>query len=247
MCRMFRPFDAARWPKWFLVGAWGPLLSMAVACLFGASASHFPGGYDWRYEVMCRLGYTTANPGGCAYWSWALTLTCVMGAPCCGYFHARLRGASPGISSFARATLAAGLAAGFVIGLDGIVIPKLNGIAYKLHEGVATFAFAAIFFGVIGFWLASLWWLRLERRWTWSACALLSVFVAFPFAGAMVSQAYLFFVPNDLGWVGREWAEQGVPVWLSFAFWEWVAIGGIYVSLYVMAFLLPAEPDARAV
>jgi hypothetical protein len=30
---------------------------------------------------------------------------------------------------------------------------------------------------------------------------------------------------------------------LSFAFWEWLAIGGIYFCLYVMAALLPAAEE----
>jgi len=232
-----------RVPKWFLVGVWGPALSLVVALMFHKSASLFPGGYDWRYDVMCRLGYAHVNPDGSIYWAAALFLVCLMGVPCCQYFYRRLRPVAPRRAAFARAVLAAGLACGMVIALDGLLLPKLNEVFHKLHEVVATTAFASIFFGVLTFWSAMNTWLQRANHWPAWGCTLLSMLVLVPMAGAMLSQAYLFFVPNDLGWVGPDWAERGVPYYLSFAFWEWAAIAGIYACLYVMAALLPAEPD----
>lgn len=240
---LFTSWLLGRMPKWFLIGVWGPLLSLAVALLFAASAARFPGGYDWRFDVMCRLGYPNVNPGGSAYWAWALVLVCVMGVPCCDYFYQRLAGTAPRHAAFARFLLASGLALGMVIGLDGFLLPKLNNVFHKLHETVATLAFASIFFGVLVFWSAMTRWLRRRRHWSAGSCALLSLLVLLPMAGAMFSQAYLFFVPNDLGWVGPDWAERGVPAYLSFAFWEWTAIGGVYACLYVIAGLLPALPE----
>jgi hypothetical protein len=241
MRRLFTIWLSGRMPKWFLVGVWGPVLSVLVGLLFAASAAVFPGGYDWRFDVMCRLGYAHVNPDGSAYWAWALFLVCVMGVPCCQYFYRRLCGDAPARAGFARAVLGAGLACGMVIALDGLLLPKLNEIFPKLHETVATIAFAAIFFGVLAFWSAMTTWLQNARLWSGWQCALLSLLVLVPMAGSMVSQAYLFFVPNDLGWVGPDWAERGVPFYLSFAFWEWTAIGGVYACLYVMAALLPAS------
>jgi hypothetical protein len=236
-------FFRGDWPKPFLIGVWGPVMSLAVATLFAVSANFFPGGYDWRFDVMCRLGYAHVNPEGSGYWAAALVLACIMGVPCCGYFHRRLRGVAPRLSGWARFLLGFGLSCGIVIGLDGLLLPKLNEMFPKLHETVATTAFACIFFGVLAFWSAMTKWLRARRGWSAVACALLSLFVLVPMAGAMISQAYLFFVPNDLGWVGPDWAERGVPFYLSFAFWEWAAIAGIYLCLYVMAALLPAHPE----
>jgi len=234
------------WSKVVLVGVWGPLMTAAVVLLFAASARHFPGGYDWRYEVMCRLGYPSANPEGSVLWSAALALTCIMGLPCAGYFSKRLAPCAPKIVSFARTALSSGLLAGLLVAADGMLLPKLNDLAYKLHEIIATFAFAAIFFGVLAFWYAAMRWLRASRRWTLGACGFISALVAAPLAGAMLSQAYLFYVPNDLGWVDREWADKGVPVYLSFAFWEWLAIAAVYVGLYVIALLLPATAGENA-
>jgi hypothetical protein len=234
------------WPKWFLIGVWGPVISLLSGGLFAASALHFPGGYDWRYDVMCRLGYSHVNPEGSVYWSWALGLICFGGLACCGHFRVRLQQVAPKLSAFAAVALGLGLLAGIVVALDGMVLPKLNLLMPKLHETTATITFAAIFFGLVGFWTAMILWLRAERCWSVWSCALVSLLVAVPMAGAMISQAYLFFVPNNLGWVGPEWAKMGVPVYLSFAFWEWLAIAGIYACLYIMAILLPAVPPAAA-
>jgi hypothetical protein len=194
--RFLLSFALGEWPKWFLVGVWGPAMSVLVALLFAASANYFPGGYDWRFDVMCRLGYAHVNPDGSGYWAAALVFTCLMGVPCCGYFYRRLAATSPRTAVTARALLGLGLFLGVVIGLDGLVLPKLNGIARKLHETVATAAFATIFFGVLTFWSAMTKWLRIKRGWTAAACSALSMFVLVPMAGAMISQAYLFFVPT---------------------------------------------------
>jgi len=234
---------SGRMPKWFLTGVWGPVLSVLVAWLFVVSASVFPGGYDWRFDVMCRLGYAHVNPDGSAYWALALFLVCVMGVPCCQYFYLRLAATAPRRAAFARVVLATGLVCGMVIAMDGLLLSRLNEIFQKLHEVVATTAFASIFFGVLAFWSAMTTWLQRTQGWEAWQCVLLSLLVLVPMAGAMLSQAWLFFVPNDLGWVGPDWAERGVPYYLSFAFWEWAAIAGIYACLYVMAGLLPAASE----
>jgi len=59
--------------------------------------------------------------------------------------------------------------------------------------------------------------------------------------GAASSQAYLYFVPNKLGWVSPKWAELGVPLYLSFAVWEWLASVGVFAYLYLLLVLLPAD------
>lgn len=221
-------------------------MTLLAALLLVASARDFPGGYDWRYEVMCRLGYPSANPQGCRWWSAALAVTCVMGLPCCTYFRERLGKTAPKTAAAASGTLCAGLLAGLIVAADGVLVPKLNQIAPKLHEVVSTIAFAAIFFGVLGFWSATMRWLRTSHGWAFSGCAAMTVLVVAPLAGAMISQAILFYVPNDLGWVDRDWAARGVPVYLSFAFWEWLAVGAVYAGLYIIALLLPARTNEIA-
>jgi hypothetical protein len=46
------------------------------------------------------------------------------------------------------------------------------------------------------------------------------------------TQAYVSHALPQLPWVGLEWRARGVPVYLSFAFWEWVtcAVFSVYTT-----------------
>jgi len=247
MCRLFLSYVRGDWPKWFLIGVWAPTFFILTVTLLVLSSTYFSGGYDWRYQTMCSLSYSHLNPVGHIYWSWALFLVCASGLPCAGYFRARLRHVSPRLCNFSAATLRLGLCCGIIVSFDGILLPKLNMLFFKLHEIMATVTFAAIFLGVMGFWVAMMKWLRTDRLWGIRGCAALSLAVVVPFAGAMISQAYLFFVPNDLGWVDADWAAKGVPLYLSFAFWEWLATVGIYISMFILAVILPTDEKQGSV
>jgi len=41
----------------------------------------------------------------------------------------------------------------------------------------------------------------------------------------------LWLGQRDVGWVDVAWRELGIPVWLSFAFWQWVAVALLWVGL----------------
>ena len=41
----------------------------------------------------------------------------------------------------------------------------------------------------------------------------------------------LYLDQRDLGWVDTSWREMGVPVWLSFAFWQWLATAALWASV----------------
>ena len=43
-----------------------------------------------------------------------------------------------------------------------------------------------------------------------------------PILGAGLAQLYVFYVLPELGWVKLSWRANGVPVYHSFAFWEWI-------------------------
>lgn len=43
-----------------------------------------------------------------------------------------------------------------------------------------------------------------------------------PILLAGIAQLYVFYVLPELGWVKLSWRANGVPVYLSFAFWEWI-------------------------
>jgi hypothetical protein len=61
---------------------------------------------------------------------------------------------------------------------------------------------------------------------------LLAGFAVSPIAVTAVAQAYVSHALPGLPWVSLAWRERGVPVYLSFAFWEWVTCA--VFSLYVL-------------
>jgi hypothetical protein len=74
--------------------------------------------------------------------------------------------------------------------------------------------------------------------------ASLAAVVALPVVLTGLAQAYVFFARPDLHWVGLEWRARHVPVYLSFAFWEWVTCGVLTVYVAGLALAAAAEDTA---
>jgi hypothetical protein len=214
--------------KRVLTHFWFPA-ALAVLCFAIACAAHFfPGPFDWRYQTVSSLLSQVSNPRGSYYFCIGLTLTFAMLLPLPGYYRARLERRAPRLVAFSFHALRVGFLAALIIGLERLTIRNLADYSPKGHESLAIVAFFGHFFGLAGFWLA------LSRP-----AALVSLS---PLLGIAASQAYLYFVPNELGWVGPHWADLGVPLYLSFAFWEWVASAGVFAYLYLLLLLLPTDP-----
>lgn len=58
-----------------------------------------------------------------------------------------------------------------------------------------------------------------------------------PVVLAGLAQAYVFYVLPQLHWVGLSWRAQGVPPYLSFAFWEWITCAVISIQLVALSLL----------
>jgi hypothetical protein len=56
-----------------------------------------------------------------------------------------------------------------------------------------------------------------------------------PIALAALAQAYVSHAWPALPWVSLAWRARGVPVYLSFAFWEWVACAVFSVYMVVIS------------
>jgi hypothetical protein len=65
---------------------------------------------------------------------------------------------------------------------------------------------------------------------------LLAGIVLAPIALAAAAPAYVSWAFPDLPWVGLGWRALGMPVYLSFAFWEWMTCG--VFSVYAAALCL---------
>ena len=50
-------------------------------------------------------------------------------------------------------------------------------------------------------------------------------------AGRAATGAMLIFLwlgQRELGWVGRDWRAQDIPMWRSFALWQWTACASVW-------------------
>jgi hypothetical protein len=54
-----------------------------------------------------------------------------------------------------------------------------------------------------------------------------------PIVLVSITQAYVTRALPQLPWVGLEWRKQGIPAYLSFAFWEWMTC--VVFSVYTSA------------
>ncbi len=219
-----------------------PVGALFFAGGMALSAGLFPDAYDWRYQVMCSLASPVRNPAGHLYWCLGIVLSIVLGMPTCGYFARRFSATSPRISIYAAAALKTGYTAGIVVGLESAFFPNYGGLIYKAHELTAITTIAGIYLGVAGFWYClTVWLMKVRRRPAWFGAGVF-LLPAAPMTGAVLSQAWLFFDPNRPGWVSREWITLGIPLWLSFAFWEWLAVCGLVFCICILAFVLPPKP-----
>ena len=212
-----------------LYGAAALTLILGVA----AAAVQFPGGFDWVYTVISRLGSRTHNPSG-ALWLLGSLLAAVAllwpvtNALSAAHAHPRV----------AITALRIGLIGGALLAVEGLFMLDLSVITRKGHEIVALATFLGLYTGVLGLYL---------HRIRHSASSLLpALLVILPLCAVGVSQLALYFDQRDLGWVDTAWREMGVPFWLSFAFWQWMAVAFLGVGLgYLVTVRNAAIPQAE--
>jgi hypothetical protein len=210
-----------------------------------AAERRYPTEFDWRYMTLSTLLSPTGNPGG---HQWAAAGLGVSGL--CWLCWAVALGQHRGRA--ARAEPVQGIWAlgwgGVCTACSGLLPLRIPGLP-KGHELLTILAF-------FGLWLGSV---RLtlqlaeratRRRVHGSAhhprlrAASLAAVVALPVVLTGLAQAYVFFARPDLHWVGLEWRARHVPVYLSFAFWEWVTCGVLTVYVAGLALAAAAEDTA---
>ena len=126
--------------------------------------------------------------------------------------------------------LRVGLVCGFLMGLERILVYEWSdmGVFDKTHEILAILTFAGLYFGSIVILVN----LGYRNRNLLLPIAMVLV----PVVAIAASQLYLYFDQRNLGWVNVQWREMGIPVWLSFAFWQWLAVVFLYISLGFLSF-----------
>ncbi len=235
--RLARP-TRAQWLRFQFPVAVGILVSGMVL-----SWHYYPGTFDWRYQVVCYLISQVDNPNAYLYFCVALLVTFALLLPLPRYLRERLVHYSPRTARVASYVLAWGFWGAIGVGTEKIVFRNLSSIYAKGHEYIALVAFLGMFFGVAGLWFALVRYANRHGGWSkWRMGALFLLSIG-PMVGAALSQGYLYYVPNDLGWVGPGWAARGVPVYYSCAFWEWLSSACVFVYLYLLIYLLPAHSE----
>ena len=202
------------------------------------AARRYPVEYDWHYMTVSSLLATDRNPAG-HWWASAGIVAC----GCLGLVWATLsarrsRGPEGSIGLLGFRAFQLGY---FCTALAAALPDRLVPLP-KAHEILAIVAFAGLTVGVVRTFQTGV--VRRVRRsgangrlWaTTIVCA-----VVFPVVLAASAQAYVFFARPELPWVNLSWRARGVPVYLSFAFWEWVTCG--VLAVYMALLLLPTRTE----
>ncbi|UCB54611.1 MAG: hypothetical protein JSW45_11830 [Thiotrichales bacterium] len=192
------------------------------------AARHYPGGFDWLYTVASALASEKHNPAGSTWFAGSLLLAMVLLWP---YVSAAKHNRSLRLSATENSgfiALRTGLICGALLGLEKLLIRDLSSLVYKAHEILALLTFMGLYFGVLALLVQSM----LRQK----VYALPLLLVVAPLVAIAITQFWLYLDQRDLGWVDTSWRETGIPLWLSFAFWQWLAIGFLWLGLGLISF-----------
>jgi hypothetical protein len=195
-----------------LLGLCGFWLGLAIA------SWEFPGEYDWRYMTVSNLFSAKHNPAG--HWWGAAGLIFCGGAGICWVALGLRQPPAPGWGPRLRESWL--LAVGFPCMVLAAALPS-EWLVPKGHDWLAVIAFLTLCSGIVRAWVqATLQRYKVPITYR-SACVFaLACAVLWPVAGAALTQAYLTLNRPDLPWVSLAWRARQIPLYLSFALWEWL-------------------------
>jgi hypothetical protein len=195
---------------------------LAFWCGMLLAARRYPSEYDWRYMTISTLVYPDRNPAG---WLWARGGLVLCGLAGLWWTLTLLREKRLGADRESGGVAPLGL--GYACMAACALVPEWRIAIPRLHEYLAMTGFFGICLGM--------------ARIAWRAvapgahptmlpggprlqAAILVGVVLSPIVLAAAAQVYAYDVLR-LPWVNLGWRARGVPVYLSFAFWEWVGCG----------------------
>jgi hypothetical protein len=173
----------------------------------GMAARSFPSEYDWRYMTISSLLYQDRNPHGYG-WGRAGLVICAV----CGLYWVRrsVRG---------HRLTTASLGAGYLsMALCALLPSPFFGIP-KPHEVLALTAFIALCAGVTRLSFAML----VKRQAGCQRLYALAVSSLPLLPVVLAGAAQTCAVRAHLPWVSLAWRARGIPLYWSFAYWEWLA------------------------
>lgn len=227
----------------------GLLGVLAFWCGLWIAARRYPSEYDWRYITISRLGYADRNPGGYR-WAWTGLLLCALGGLCWSTVLVwDCRREKSGRTSIGICALALS----YVCMVSCASLPGGFPLFPRGHDILAVSSFLGICIAIIQLTLHLAEGSPRRRRTPPLPgsprvyAALLAGAALSPILMAAITQAYISRARPDLPWVSLEWRTLGVPVFLSFAFWEWItcAVFSVYTVGLCWMTMMNSSPTAR--
>lgn len=196
------------------------VLSVVAGALLAARV--YPGGFDWAYQVMSALASQKHNPEGGAWFAGGLALGMALLFPLAYRFFKDAAGRAKR-ERMGAVLVFVGLLFGVGVGVERLLFFHLSDVIDKAHELLALLSFLSLFVGLLL--------LATSRARRAGASIWSSLVVVLPLLAIGASQLAVYLDQRDLGWVGTDWREMGVPLWYSFAFWQWLAAGSLWASM----------------
>jgi len=202
------------------------------------AARRYPSEYDWRYMPVSNLLSPGRDPAGYLWASTGIVLSSLCGL--CWAAVLAQRWTREGAGDRPRGIRA--LQFGNISMTCAAVLPQWLLRVQKGHEILTVMAFAGLCVGMVllMFQTVERIFLRRMRRFLRHArlhAAILASVAVIPILLAGLAQAYVHYVLPELPWVNLSWRARGVPVYLSFAFWEWVTcvVLSAYMAILTLA------------
>jgi hypothetical protein len=202
---------------------WG---GMAIA------GRRYPLEYDWRYMTISSLVYGDRNPHGYLWARSGITLCGLAGL----YWTAAVirKGKQTGIATRPIGIWALGI--GYLCMIWCALLPDGVLPISKGHDFLALAAFVGICVGMVHSTFETVA-ARTPRDNPYGSprlrAGILAGIALLPIVLAALAQAYVSHALPTLPWVSLAWRARGVPVYLSFAFWEWITCA--LFSVYMVA------------
>lgn len=220
--------------------ALAPLGVLAFWCGLWIAARRYPSLYDWRYMTISNLVYPDRNPEGYR-WAWGGLIACALGG--LAWTAALIRDWPRTISDSRPFGLWA-LALGYLCMVCALVPGRLLPVQ-KGHEVFALSAFIGLCIGIVQLTLeVAERCARLQMRGPPGGPRVVGLLCAgvavAPITLAGLATWYVSRELPQLPWVGIEWRTRGVPVYLSFAFWEWISCA--LFSVYTVSLCILTRP-----
>jgi hypothetical protein len=211
-----------------------PLGVLAFWAGMSAAGRSYPLEYDWRYTTISSLVYPDRNPSG-YLWARGGMLLCALAGL---YWTAVLvrRAKQSGVARRPIGIWVLGL--GYLCMMCCALLPEQRLGIPRGHDLLALAAFVGICAGTVHSSYKvverSAWVGKLPGSPRLHASIVAGVALS-PIALAALAQTYVSHALPALPWVNLTWRARGVPVYLSFAFCEWVACAVFSVYTVVVS------------